>query len=408
MKPIRQRRTFLCTERGAIECRLTPADVDFLLAGHRAHLELTPTGHRGRYRLTPTGHVGIIVAPTCRLVIRPKIPIADLFHLLDPTAPVPAIEDSAAAAPGTEGLNFLAGRLARLLAERVAAGLHRAYAERAEQGRFLQGRLDLPEQLRDPHGHKDQLHCRYQDFTADVPCNQVPKATAELVLRLPFLADPVRAALGRSLQAFSGIRSVPLGPEAFVAAEPDRTTETYRPLLDLCRLLSESLAPGEASGTAVCPAFLLDMEHVFERYVTQGVAGAFPEAGQYGVSVQPHHTANRPVPGQPDISLRPDLTVDRAGRPVLVVDAKWKGLAGSPLVTPDLYQVLAYCTALGVKRALLVYPGRHDREWVYALAREPVRLDIRTLRVSGSPEACARSLRRLRRAVRQAAVKHSG
>jgi 5-methylcytosine-specific restriction enzyme subunit McrC len=394
-------RTYTLTERVAGECRLTAADVEFLLAGHRTHLRLAPTGRRGRYRLTPTGHVGTIVGPDCRLVIRPKIPVKNLFHLLDPTGPLPVAEDRAATVTGTEALDFLAGRLARLLAERVVAGLHRAYSERCEAGPFLQGRLDLAAHLRERNGRKDRFHCRYEDFTADVPCNQVPKAAAELVLRSPLLADGVRAALRQALAAFAEVGSVVLGPESFRDARPDRLTEAYRPLLELSRLLAESLSPGEAAGAVPCPAFLLDLERVFEQYVTRGLVEGGAEGGHYAVSAQPLFRANRPVAGQADLLMRPDVTIDHDGRPVVVVDVKWKRQPASALVRPDLHQVLAYATALGARRAVLVYPGRRDCRWIYSLARAPVEVEVRTLRVVGSRDACVRSLRRLIRAVRR-------
>jgi 5-methylcytosine-specific restriction enzyme subunit McrC len=388
-------------ERKPTACRLTRAQVDFLLAEHRAHIQVAPTGRRGWYRLTPTGHVGTIVGPTCRLAIRPKIPINNLFHLLDPTGPLPAIEDSTATAPGAEGLDFLAGRLAYLLEERATAGLHRAYAERAEQGPFLRGRLDLPAHLRDRSGRKDQLHCRYEDFTADVSCNQLPKATAELVLRSPLLGERVRTALRKSLESFAAIRSIPVGPDSFAATPPDRLTEAYQPLLRLCRLLVESLGPGDASGTTPCPTFLLDMERVFERYVTEGVARAFAGSARWAVAVQPFFLASQSQAGQPDLHLRPDFTLENSGRLVLIGDAKWKQLSPASLGTTDVYQVLAYCTALGVHRGLLVYPGRRDRCWWYPLVHSPVSLEIRTVRVLGTREACERSLRRFSRALRQ-------
>src|SRR6516225_1134471 len=104
------RRTLLLTERRAAVCRLPSEDIDYLLALHRPHLEVLPTRRRGRYRLTPTGHVGVLVTPHCRLVIRPKVPLRSLFHLLDPTGPLPAVEDHATVTPGTEALDFLGGR----------------------------------------------------------------------------------------------------------------------------------------------------------------------------------------------------------------------------------------------------------------------------------------------------------
>jgi 5-methylcytosine-specific restriction enzyme subunit McrC len=388
------------TERVAARCRLARADVAFLLTQHKAHVEVAAGVRRGYYRLIPAGHVGTIVGPGCRLVVRPKIPLSNLFYLLDPAGPVPGTEDSVAAVPGAEILDFLAGRLARLLAERAAAGLHRAYAERTEHGPFLQGRLDLPAQLRDPNGRKDRFHCRHEEFTTDVPCNQVPRAAAELVRHSPLLGESVKSALQAALQPFAGVSSPPLGPDLFLAAGPNRLTEAYRPLLDLCRLLADGLTAGKNAGPTPCPAFLLDMERVFEHYVTRAVAGTFPAGGRYEMAVQPLHVANQPAAGQPDIHLRPDITIGSAGRPVLVIDAKWKRLKGTPLVTPDVYQVLAYCTALGVRRAVLVYPGRRDRVWQYRLAQAPVEVEIRTLRVTGSRQACEDSHKKLGRLVR--------
>jgi 5-methylcytosine-specific restriction enzyme subunit McrC len=394
-----ERRTLTVTERRAVLCRLAAADVEYLLAEHSTHVTLAPTGRRGRYRLTPAGHVGTILCPTCRLVIRPKIAIQNLFYLLDLAGPLPAVEDLATVAPGAEGLTFLASRLAQLLAERAAAGLHHAYAERTDQGPYLQGRLDLPAHLSDPGGRKDQLHSRFEEFTADVPCNQVPKATAELVLRSPLLGQAVAAALRKSLDAYAAVQSIALGPQSFDAALTDRLTMAYRPLLDLCRLLAEGLEPTKTAGLTLCPAFLLDMDQVFEGYVTRGLAATCVGSESWDFVAQPLLVASQPCSGQPDLQLRPDFTVAWGGRLVLVGDVKWKVLAKTPLLTADVYQVLAYCTALGVHRGVLVYPGRRNWVWVYRLAHAPVTLEIRTVRVTGSREACARSLRLLGRRV---------
>ena len=123
------RRTILLTERKSHRVRLAPADVDFLLTAHRRHLDVAPTGRRGVFRLTPRGCAGVIVAPTQRLMIHPKIPLQNLFFLLDPDDPVSAASDEVAPAPSLEILDFLAGRLARLLAAHGAAGLRRGYRE---------------------------------------------------------------------------------------------------------------------------------------------------------------------------------------------------------------------------------------------------------------------------------------
>ena len=78
--------TLMLTERCRSEHTLSGDDLDFLQAEHAHHLRIDPTRQPSRYRLTPTRCVGLLVAPTCRLVIQPKIPLRSLFHLLTRTA----------------------------------------------------------------------------------------------------------------------------------------------------------------------------------------------------------------------------------------------------------------------------------------------------------------------------------
>jgi 5-methylcytosine-specific restriction endonuclease McrBC regulatory subunit McrC len=153
-----------------------------------------------------------------------------------------------------------------------------------------------------------------------VPCNQVSRATAEHVLRCPLVANGVRTALRRALRPFETVNPAPLTADAFARATPDRLTEAYRPLLELCWLLVEGLGPGEDAGTLHCPTFLLDMERVFEA-ITNAVVRGFAERDRYTVAVQP--------PFQVIAADRTHAGVHAAGRDRLtrrrtwlVVDAK--------------------------------------------------------------------------------------
>jgi len=389
------------TERYCTECRLSGEDVDFLLAAHGTHLRIVPTRQRSLFRVTPTRFVGVIAAPRCRLLIRPKVPLRALFHLLDPQTDLDIDTEPFAGAPGIEVLRFLARRLVSLLSERVAAGLHRSYAEKTGEGPYLQGRLDVAAQLREGTARRDMLHCHRDDFTADVPCNQVPRATLELLLRSGLIDEPLGTVLRQSLQTLDGISATVLTPEVFTRAAADRTVADYRPLLDLCRLLAEGLQPSAGKSPAPGPTFLLDLERVFERYVTRGVVEAFAGDNRYRVAEQFWYAASEPVAGQTDLLLCPDVTIWEGEQVPCVVDAKWKQLPPEGRLTGDFYQVLAYCAGLGTRRAILVYPGRRDSCRTYLLPRTSVRVEVRTLRVTAAAEDCRRSLRRLGRHVRR-------
>ncbi len=393
-------RTLILTERVPHLARLAPSDVAFLLEHHRGHVEVLPTGRHDRFRLTALGCAGILVAPACRFVIRPKIPLVNVFAMLDPLAAVPAAMDAITPRTGTEALEFLAGQLAQRMAERVTAGLYRAYRERCEQGTVLHGQFDLPAQLREAPGRKDQLHSQYDELSADVPCNQAVKTTAEYLLASPLLGAEVCAALRSALAGFVGVSSIPLSARLWETIAAERLLAEYRSLLDLCRLLADSLMPADATGPTLAPSFLLDMERVFERHVTRGVVEGFADSRNHTVGVQVTHTINQPVAEQPDLTMRPDLTIDRDGRTLLVVDAKWKRFPGNA-ETADLYQMLAYGTALGAEGVVLVYPGKKWRTWEYRFRHTPLSLTMCTLRVGGSREACLRSVRRLSRALKE-------
>jgi 5-methylcytosine-specific restriction enzyme subunit McrC len=314
--------------------------------------------------------------------------VANLAYLLDPTHPLPMTDDRVTATATDNLLDFLAGRLARLLAERSAAGLHRAYAERSDEGPFLHGRLDLPAHLRDSSARKDRLHCQYEDFTADVPCNQLARAAAELVIRSSLVGESVKQALQQALQGFAGVTPASLGPELFQAAEPAPLTEAYRPLFDLCRLLADGLTGGEQAGPLPCPAFLLDMERVFEHYCVSSCMRHWHS--RPGLRDK-YHAAVQPLLRIGDLNMRPDLVLHKNSAPVLVLDAKWKKDA----VQQDIFQVLAYAAALGVRQAVLVYPGRRDNKRTYTFEPTSITLTIRKVRVLGTREQCGRSARRL-------------
>ena len=61
----------------------------------------------------------------------------------------------------------------------------------------------------------------------------------------------------------------------------------------------------------------------------------------------------------------------------------------------NLYQVLAYGTALGAEGVVLVYPGKRWRCQEYRFTHTPLGLTICTPELAERREACLRSVRRL-------------
>ena len=85
--------------------------------------------------------------------------------------------------------------------------------------------------------------------------------------------------------------------------------------------------------------------------------------GSYGGRVFAQSRHHLDVAGR--IELRPDILWRVGGLPGAVIDAKYKAEKPSGYPNADLYQLLAYCTVLGLRSGHLVYaagneePARH-------------------------------------------------
>ena len=372
------------TERRARLCRLAGEEVRHLVEHHRGAVELAPTTRRGVWRVIARGVVGVLHTPRRRVVISPKMPVSNLLLLLDSTA---TVEDVAGATSGDVVLQLLAGRLAALMRERSRLGLHRDYRERNHEGAILLGALDVAAQMRQPIERRDRLHGRIDDFTVDVECNQLPRAVANWVIRSGVLDASTREELQQAVMGFADVsdRAVDsLLPHLTRWPEP----AGYGPLLDLCRVLL-----GVSGGTHERLSLLVSLERIFERFLCRAVEEAIAGRADLAMQSQAGYTFGE----LPALLLRPDITISRAGRPEIVVDAKWKRLPEEGQIPEDVYQALAYACFLGARRAVLVYPGRKRIVRRFVPPGSDVCVEVRTVAVSGPATLCRRERLRLQR-----------
>jgi 5-methylcytosine-specific restriction enzyme subunit McrC len=377
MKP-----TLHLVERRPAECRLTRDDVAFLLE-HASHLRLAPTRQDGVYRLMPTRLVGLIDAPSVRLTIRPKFPLRSLAFLFDPESALASYEGVGVECDSFGVLDFVALRLTQRIREQVRIGLQCGYREVKSAGPYLQGRLDVSAQLRELP-RQDVLHSRHDDWSADILCNRLLRSSLGALSQSPLLGQSVRPRVEQALSLLDGVGTAVLSPEAFLVASAG--VPAYRTLLELAQLAAEGLMP-VASQLGPGAAFLIDLERLFERWVTRGVREVF---GQRGLAIREQETISLPP-----VQLRPDVIVGDGARVPLVVDAKWKRTRPGTVRPSDFYQAVAYAVALSAERVVLVYPGRHDARWCMSLPAKAPCVEVRTVHVTGTPSRCMRSLKRL-------------
>lgn len=365
------------------EANLTPAEVVLLRREMTDRLDIWPTGEVGRYLLKARSHVGFVALPSGRfIVIEPKVRIDTLFALLaavyDPARSV--FREEPQAYTSVAGLfEFVVRFFVAHVEDLIARGVLHGYRQISEDLVALRGRLLVTETLRGHPGLKDRHWCAYSHFAADVIENRILRWTSRCLAGLRYQEAGLATRLRRIEMALA---AVALDPEARRLSESidyHRLNEHYRPALILARLLLDHLSFSGMAGGNPFVAFLVDMDWLFERYLGVVLKRA---AGAWDVQVveQEHHTLDHA--GQ--FSVRPDVVLYRQGRPQLVVDAKYKldGAHG------DLYQMLAYCHAVGLSKGILVYPASEAAPSGELAIRGPGDALIRylTLDLSGGPD----------------------
>ena len=136
-------------------------------------------------------------------------------------------------------------------------------------------------------------------------------------------------------------------------------------------------------GEVRASGFLMNMNDVFQEFVTVALweeLGVAEKTFGLGKGYR--------LDQQNQVRLEPDLVWREGGRCVFVGDAKYKRLRGNDIPNADLYQLLAYTTALGLPRGLLVYAKDDDdpdvRDANYKVRNAGKRLEVAALDLSGS------------------------
>ena len=173
------------------------------------------------------------------------------------------------------------------------------------------------------------------------------------------------------------------------------------------------------SGSMAVSGFLLNMAQVFEDFVCVALGralGRLPatRSGRASLQYRTHLDAERTVPIRPDFvwleardatgpgesAAHRDRTAPREptapgertaprGRPrrspVIVADAKYKAEKPSGFPPADLYQMLAYCTVLGLETGHLVYAQGEEAAGAVDIAGSPVRVVRHVLDLEAAP-----------------------
>ncbi|WP_197519482.1 McrC family protein [Mycobacterium sp. E2327] len=368
-----------------------PAPADLRLAEQLASNKLAPKIairwlRTGEIEVSASSWVGVIRLSNVEIHVVPKLVGGSLgvLRMLQHSAGVELIARlptaRTLASHSTDLLDIITLFLAEESKWLIRDGLLRDYRPVDDNLGVLRGRVRLRDQYLRRFGQLQPLECSFDEYDADIPENQLIAAALRVACRRVRDVE-VRAAALRQAGTIGEICDPPTTDATWYERNLSygRRNDRYRGAHELSKLILSGLAFEDlydTSGAAVA-AFMLDMNVLFERFVTRLVRDALRCTG-LAVSAQRRVRAviRDDESGRTYNEIRPDLLIeDPNANQRVPVDVKYKLYADRKLASGDVYQLFLYAyvhgTDVASRRAGLIYPATAD-------ARGPV-LSIRTI-----------------------------
>lgn len=363
---------------------------DALDLGHEAALTLNQTRAvrvapslmaPGRFDVTATQYVGVLRAKACELWIRLKLPIRRLLFLLGYARDPRGWRDDD---PAFEEADNLVDALVRAFvrhAERtLARGLLQGYRSQEDAQPAIRGRLREADQLRRRFGLPLPAEVRYDDYTIDITENQLLHTAARHLLRVPGITGDAGRRLRRLLALTRDVSELP-APWSRLPVARTRLNQRYFPAVRLAELALRAHSPEFAPGSSQGIGFLFDMNKVFEDFLTAELGAALQRHGAGHAKAQDPRALDQA--GQ--LTIKPDLTWWSQGRCRAVIDVKYKSLRQHSLPEADVYQLLAYCTALRLPEGHLIYAHGEAEPATYVIGEAGTRIIVSTVDLQQPP-----------------------
>ena len=365
--------------------KLSVAQRDSLTRIERSLTVEPAPGAEDEYCLKPGSVIGAFESGGLSVSIRPKLAIDRVLFLASYAMGAFKLRemDRFDYADARTLVEAMALALAAAARRAFAGGLIHGYRTEEEAAHTVRGRIRIDEQIRRRFGVPVPIEVRYDEFTEDVTANRLVKAAAARVGRLRLSLKRSRDGLHWIAARLENVSLVEFPATAVPEVAFDRLNEHYREVVALARLVLRHGSFEAARGGVRAQGFLIDMNRVFQDFVTQ----ALRESLRLPAHVFRSDTAIKPtfLDEADRIRLMPDLSWWESGTCTFVGDAKYKRIVDDRVPNADLYQLLAYATALDLPGGLLIYAEGETAPATHMVRYAGKRLEVAALDLSGSP-----------------------
>ena len=338
-------------------------------------------GKKRRYHLRPGSTVGALEIGDMSVLIQPKIGIPQLLSLVCYAMGVYKPQEQhlfdfqkAQTLPDVLALALIAA------ARRAfGRGILRGYLTEEEALHTVRGRIRFDDQIRRRYGIPLPVELRFDEFTEDILANRLVKAAAARLRQMSLHSSEARRGLGWIAAILENVSMLEFRRRRVPEVPFDRLNEHYRHVVGLARLILLHSEFESFRGDVRASGFLIDMNVLFQEFVTQALRETLEVSANTLCAEKKVY-----LDVDKQVNMYPDLSWWNGETCTFVGDAKYKKVDDRSAPNSDLYQMLAYATALDLPGGVLIY-AKGEADAAYHIVRHAgKRLEVFALDLSGS------------------------
>ena len=247
-------------------------------------------------------------------------------------------------------------------------GLHRDYQARTEPMRAIRGKLELAPSLATGQLEQGIAVCTHDEFTADIPANQVLKSVLMRMARLPGMDSTLASEARRTALRMTEVTLIDPDVRMLGRVRIHRNNRFYGFLLSICRLILEatsvaesrdSLEAAEQQFYGVVEERLFDLFEMFVRnFYTKQLAGeGWTHFGRRHFEWQWEALTADAKSLLP--RMETDITLEHPDRKI-IMDTKFYGSGGiskDKFHSTNMYQLNSYVTQCAIRAHRAIAEG---------------------------------------------------
>jgi 5-methylcytosine-specific restriction enzyme subunit McrC len=205
----------------------------------------------------------------------------------------------------------------------------------------------MPGTIKNRLQHKQLLNCEYDELSENNLLNQILKSTVFLLLKCDKVESKYKDVLKKEMLFFANVDMLELKNVKWSDIRFRRNNQTYRVLINICRLIVEGMLITNDKGDYKLASFIDEqkMYHLYERFILEYYRERFPELSVNASKIPWALDDGSESKNLPE--MQSDITLQK-GNNVLIIDAKYYNhsmqaqFGKRTIYSNNLYQIFTY------------------------------------------------------------------